>query len=144
MTQLTRMPRTTLEFNSGVDTPLAPGRGEHYYSTPNPMRDSSGSFQAVSAAGPPPYARETPFRVFILVAAGLFGVVFAAIALIIPFGSARSADSTGDSLRFMNAFFFIGGIVFVIVAGFLSTAPFQGAGEQLLPGRIGGSTTTRR
>lgn len=44
MTQPTRMPRTTLEFNSGVDTPLVPERGERYYSTPNPMRDSSGSF----------------------------------------------------------------------------------------------------
>lgn len=119
MTQPTRMPRTTLEFISGVDTPLAPGRGEHYYSTPNPMRDSSGSFQAVSAAGPPPYSQDVPLRVFILVAAGLFGVVFAVIALMMPFGSARGADSTGDSLHFMNAFFFIGGIAFVMAVGFL-------------------------
>jgi len=44
MTQPTRMPRTTLEFISGVDTPLVPERGERYYSTPNPTRDSSGSF----------------------------------------------------------------------------------------------------
>ena len=85
------MPRTTLKFNSGVDTPLVPGRGEHYYSTPNPMRDNSGCFQAVSAAGPPPYSQEMPLRISILVAAGLVGVVFAVIALMMPFGSARGA-----------------------------------------------------
>lgn len=36
-----------------------------------------------------------------------------------PFGSARGADSTGDSLSFMNAFFFFAGIAFVMAVGFL-------------------------
>lgn len=58
-----------------------------------------------------------PFRVFILVAAGFFGVVFAVIALMMPFGSARGANSTGGSLHFMNAFFFICGIAFVMTVG---------------------------
>lgn len=71
----------------------------------------------MSAAGPPPYSQDVPLRISILVAAGLVGVVFTVIALMMPFGSARGADSTGDSFRFLNAFFFICGIAFVMGVG---------------------------
>ncbi|WP_035012329.1 hypothetical protein [Corynebacterium jeikeium] len=116
MTQPTRMPRTTLEFISGVDTPLAPGRGEHYYSTPNPMRDNSGAFEAIKAAGPRPYARDMPGSLIIFLVVGLFGAVFAAIGLMLILSKLRRGDATADSLRLTDTVFFIVGMVFVVVA----------------------------
>ncbi|MCZ9304484.1 hypothetical protein L8U58_02880 [Corynebacterium sp. c9Ua_112] len=116
MTQPTRMPRTTLKFNSGVDTPLVPERGERYYSTPNPMRDNSGAFEAIKAAGPRPYARDLPGRMIIFLVVGLFGAVFAAIGLMLILSKLRHGDATADSLRLTDTVFFIVGMVFVVVA----------------------------
>ena len=96
MTQPTRMPRTTLTFNSGVGTPLVPERGERYYSTPNPMRDNSGAFEAIKAAGPRPYARDMPGSLIIFLVVGLFGAVFAAIGLMLILSKLRRGDATAD------------------------------------------------
>lgn len=118
MTQPTRMPRTQLKFKSGLENPLVPERDEDYYSSPNPMRDHSGVFEAVKAAGPAPYRGALPGRVAFFLIFVLFGGLFALTGFRFLLSGLSATGSWRDKFDMIDIGFAGLGSIFVLVGAY--------------------------